>query len=134
VPIDLGAAFTIQEHARLLNLRQRVRQAKSGAGRLSDDLAPEVAATPEPEGRPRRDVSLARLLLAAGALVVSAGGVGMLQTNAAMGPNVSAWFARFVPDPIANPARYLGAVNSSSGQATGVDSVNQLAQKQAMNR
>lgn len=61
------------------------------------------------------------------------GGVGMWQANSAISRE-STWFTRFVPGPIANPGRYLGAVNSSGGQAVGVESVNQLAQKQALDR
>ena len=136
VRIELGTAFTIQEHARLLSLRHRIREAKFGGGRLSDDLVPAPDGSPssEPDGAPVREFPIARLLLVAGLVLLLVGGVGMWQANTAMSASGSSWFTRFVPGPIANPARYLGAVNSSSAQSVGVDALAQLNAKQAMDR
>jgi hypothetical protein len=157
--VDVGlGGFTLRERARLLLLRGSVQDAKTGRGGLHDDLEADestrwlIAAStrvpppPESSVRPapvpasppaaKRGWTGRQLTLAIAVLLVVVGGVGVVETSAAMqrtGVEAS-MVSRLVPGLLANPGKYLKAVNSSTSASASLDEVNHLQQKQAMDR
>jgi hypothetical protein len=147
--------FTVEQQARLVILRTFVQEARLGRGALQDDMAPASdgdenagpAASAAPASRkPHRRASTRQLLLAAGAVLVLLGVVGMVRTSMAMddlqrtassrGVEPLTVTTRFLPGVLVNPAKYLSAVNGSSG-VSGVDplyAVSLMEDKQAMDR
>ncbi len=129
--------FTAEQRARLLILRAFVREAKMGRGALQDDLDPVVK-----PAQKRRRVSGRHVWLAAGALLILIGAVGVVRTNLAIveiQANATARIdplspaARFLPGVLVNPAKYLSAVNGGAGTPS-IEAVGIMQQKQAMDR
>jgi hypothetical protein len=139
LPVQPGAIFTVQEQVRLDRLRQRIRESRFGTGRLYDDLIPDPISSEvrqpeeEPPAHVRAPVPVTALVVA-GLLLVGVGAAGTWWTNAGMPPaaNASA-IDRFVPGPLADPARYFAAVNSATTSAR-LESAALAMQKQAMDR
>jgi hypothetical protein len=140
--------FTIQEQARLLRLRQRIREARAGGGRLYDDLAPELsqarATVISPIGALVNGSSggrrwpVSRLVLAASVVPAGCRHRGNWRTAAAMDAiepsGETSLVDRYVPGPLASPGKYFAAVNSASGRGVLVQSAALLDQKGAMDR
>jgi hypothetical protein len=139
--------FTAEQQARLVLLRSFVQEARSGRGSLSDDLAaaPEVPVRRRASWRPR--LGNRELMFIGGIVLMGVGLVGVVRTSMAMDDlqrtSVSAQepltaAERLLPGVILNPAKYLSAVNASSGASSArVDqlyAVNQMQEKQAMDR
>jgi hypothetical protein len=147
--------FTVEQQARLVILRTFVQEARLGRGALQDDMAPapdsdenagpSSSAAPASR-RPRPRASTRQLLLAAGAVLVLLGAVGMVRTSMAMddlqrtttsrGVEPLTATTRFLPGVLVNPAKYLAAVNGSSAVSS-VDplyAVSLMEDKQAMDR
>lgn len=116
-------------------------------------LRPDDAAGESGVGhsRPRRSArwSPRSVLLGLGVLLLSVGCVGIWRTNDQMNaleqaprttlaPVRSSFLSHLVPGVISNPAKYLSAVNSSSGGSAGgqdpLEAMAMLALKQAMDR
>jgi hypothetical protein len=156
VEVGLGS-FTLRERARLLLLRGSVQDAKTGRGGLYDDLeedastrwvvaasarvppAPTVSgAVPErvPPPEPGRAWTGRQLTVAVAAVLLVVGAVGVLRTSADMQATEpgSSMAARLVPGLLADPGKYLKAVNSSTSASASLDQVSVLQQKQAMDR
>jgi hypothetical protein len=147
-PVALAVAglsqFTAEQQARLVILRSFVQEARRGRGPLSDDVAAAPSETPQPVSRPRGQ----QLWLAAGALLVLVGAVGVVRTSltiddlqrqivARVEPLSPA--AKFLPGVIVHPGKYLAAINGGSGAGTSasgdlLDAVSVMEQKQAMDR
>jgi len=153
VPIQPGMDFTIQEQARLLRLRQRIREARAGSGRLNDDLVPDASSgrppvlspsssssTSEPVGSSSvpHHGSAAAFVLALGVLLLFASAIGIWRTTVAMDglePQGAASFVnRYIPGPLANPGKYFAAVNSASARGVDLASAALLDQKRTMDR
>jgi hypothetical protein len=133
--------FTIEQQARLVILRTFVQH-----GALSDDMvadaeasapAQQPAAAPMAKRSPRLD---RRQLLIAGAIgLMIVGLVGVVRTSTAMDDlqrtslTPLSPVAQFVPGVIANPAKYLAAVNSG-GRGNTIEAVNLMHEKEAMDR
>ena len=156
--VDVGlGGFTLRERARLLLLRGSVQDARTGRGGLYDDLQPDestrwvVAATtrvppaptrqpstppPPPPPAPKRGWTGRQLTLAIAALLVVVGGLGVVQTSAAMQATgvEGSMVSRLVPGLLANPGKYVKAVNSSTSASASLDQVSYLHEKQAMDR
>ena len=156
--VDVGlGSFTLRERARLLLLRGSVQDAKTGRGGLHDDLeadestrwvvaasarvppaptlsAPASERVPPPEPQPAWTARQLTLALAAVLLIV--GAVGVVRTNADLQASEvsSSLAARLVPGLLANPGKYVKAVNSSTSASASLDQVSYLQQKQAMDR
>jgi hypothetical protein len=157
-PVDVGlGGFPLRERARLLLLRGSVQDARTGRGGLYDDLeadestrwvvaasarvptAPTVAA-PIPKSAPPPERGRAwtgrRVTLAIAAVLLMVGALGVVRTNAEMQATQagSSMAARLVPGLLANPGKYVKAVNTSTSTSASLDQVQFLQQKQAMDR
>jgi hypothetical protein len=94
------------------------------------------APPPAPPPAAKRGWTGRQVTLAIAALLVVVGGLGVVETNAAMqATGVQPSMApRLVPGLLANPAKYVKAVNSSASASASLDEVMYLQQKQAMDR
>jgi hypothetical protein len=74
--------------------------------------------------------------VAVAAVLLVVGAVGVLRTSADMQATEpgSSMAARLVPGLLADPGKYLKAVNSSTSASASLDQVSVLQQKQAMDR
>jgi len=126
--------FTPLERARLLVLRRLVQQSQVLQANLYDDLAPEERPGPEL----RIEWPWRRAMMWSALLLVLIGCVGVWQTNAEMNQlDRGPLFGHLVPGVIANPGKYLSAVNSAASPTALRDpfqAVELLDRKQAMDR
>jgi hypothetical protein len=161
VPLETAvASFTIVEQQRLMLLRRSVEQSRARKADLYDDLAADMpvrrglsvaepALTPalsqgEREARDR-DTRWLPVIVWVGVILVAVGGVGMFRTELEMRRLdresfvSSSVLAHLLPGVIADPGRYLAAVNSGPAGAVsgGRDPLQALAAydaKQSMDR
>jgi hypothetical protein len=142
VPIQPGSDFTIQEQARLLRLKARIRESRVGSGRLYDDLVPTLVTIAEAERVPPDDPDDSSsshvprgVFLSIGLALVLLGAGGVWMTGVAMDRQAPATLVeRFVPGPLAHPGEYFATVNSAAAQMVAVESVALLDDKRAMDR
>ncbi|MBV9323520.1 MAG: hypothetical protein JO352_07040 [Chloroflexi bacterium] len=154
VPVESGSVargaspFTTREQSRLLTLRRLIEQARA----LKNDLYDDLQADASTEGgsssiwsTPWRSWRL--FAVGIGIALVAVGGVGAWQVNAAMtrlerqSPepiSTGSMASHLLPGVIANPGRYLDAVNSGSsnlaGQRAPIEVSEWLDQKEAVDR
>ena len=147
--VRVGAPrFTAGEQSRLLVLRRLVQQARTFKTDLFDDLQADASTVDAPDASaPSQARSWRTLALWLGFLLILVGGAGVWQANADMarlerearGAVASASLvSHLLPGVIANPGKYLAAVNSASGAVSGGrDPIRVLAwldQKEALDR
>lgn len=148
VPVG-GSQFTADEQSRLVVLRRLVQQARALKTNLLDDLQPDATAVDDRSGRtPNRQAGAWRTpALWLGLFLILIGGAGVWQANSVMvrleqeatgSVTTRSLASHLLPGVIANPGKYLAAVNSSSSAVSGGrDPIQVLAwldQKEAVDR
>lgn len=136
--------FTAREHSRLVMLRRLVEQARALKNDLYDDLQADASTDPDSTCRSRSWRTVA-VCLGVGLVVV--GSLGVWQMNAAMAGlerestdpvGSGSIVSHLVPGVVANPGRYLDAVNSSVGSVTSdresLEAAVWIDQKEAVDR
>jgi hypothetical protein len=144
--------FTIEQQARLVILRTFVQEARARRNALSDDLAPDESPVVTEISPPRSHWRLpgsTQLVLVGAALCMVVGVAGVARTvfeinsieaNSRSVTSTMSPAAMLLPGALANPGKYLSAVNGAGGGTTGASGVDELTavtlmyQKQAMDR
>jgi hypothetical protein len=124
-----GQQFTAAEQSRLAVLRRLVEQARELRGELVDDLQPDMSDVEQSHRIGADQLRGWRKPAASiGVVLIVLGCVGVWQATAAMtqiereatgAMPMGSLASHLLPGVIANPGKYLAAVNSSSGGVSG---------------